>query len=107
MSFRTVLLGMSIFLNLVLFWALIWGGHGWLAYKNLSQEATALQERIESVSSKNLALSREIRLLLSDDKYVEQVIRKRLNFVKNNEIWYVFPERPVLPEGEGTDETEN
>ena len=36
------------------------------------------------------ALSREIRLLKTDPAYVEKVIRQRLNYVRKNEILYLF-----------------
>ena len=47
---------------------------------------------MQEVEQKNIALSREIELLNSDNKYIEKVIRNKLNFVKNNEILYLFQE---------------
>ncbi|MFV0349621.1 MAG: FtsB family cell division protein [Halodesulfovibrio sp.] len=31
-------------------------------------------------------------MLQSDPAYIERVIRQRMNFVKDNEILYIFPE---------------
>ncbi len=105
MSYRRLLLCCSVFLNIALAWNLIWGEQGLVAYKALQQEFMALNERMDALGSKNIALSREIKLLQSDDKYIEQMIRKRLNFVKDNEIWYIFPDG--LNTGAGLNETEN
>lgn len=104
MTYRHLLLGASIILNLVLFGALIWGEQGLVAYRGLRQELDALGARAEALSEENIRLSREIKLLESDDKYIEQMIRKRLNYIKENEIWYIFPKDRGV---EGADETEN
>lgn len=99
-----MLLGASAALNLALLWALIWGGQGLVTYKGLRAELNELTAKAEALAQKNLELSREIQLLESDEKYIEQVIRKRLNFIKENEIWYIFPEKKGA---EGKDESEN
>lgn len=75
-----------------------------MAYKALSQELSILNARAELLNEKNIQLSREIKLLESDDKYIEQMIRKRLNFIKENEVWYIFPESG---KAEDANETEN
>ena len=99
-----MLLWASIVLNLALLWALVWGGQGLMAYKTLRRELDALAARSEALNKENIRLSREIKLLESDDKYIEQMLRKRLNFIKENEIWYIFPKDRGV---EGADETEN
>ena len=62
--------------------------------------AELLKER-DAFDAVNAGLSREIRLLQSDEKYVEKMIRQRLNFVRSNEILYLFTEdanaRGALP----------
>lgn len=104
MTYRHLLLGASFLLNLVLLWALVWGGQSLGLYKELKQEFEALSKRTADLSEKNLRLSREIKLLESDNKYLEQVIRKRLNYIKENEIWYIFPEDSGV---EDTNEAKN
>lgn len=104
MSLKHLLLAASIFLNMVLVWALVWGGQGLVSYRALRYELDALSERAETLSEKNIQLSREIRLLGSDERHIERMIRKRLNFVKENEIWYIFPGQSVT---EGANESEN
>ena len=107
MWYRHLFLLGSLMLNLLLLWALIWGAQGFFEYNALKQECIALADRLDGLNTANIALSREIRLLRSDDKYMEQMIRKRLNFVKNNEIWYIFPGGQGTLLGEVTDETKN
>ena len=96
LPFKTAALGKMLFLvllvllNAALFSRLMWGSgsiHSWYALKEkqneVSQELTALNEQ-------RAALSREIRLLKTDPDYVEKVIRQRLNYVRKNEILYLF-----------------
>ena len=104
MAFRRLFLLASLILNIVLFWALVWGGQGLVAYKALRRELDVLSERADILNEKNVQLSREIKLLESDDKYIEQMIRKRLNFIRENEVWYIFPGNG---RAEGANETEN
>lgn len=92
MAVRRLMLGLAIFLNLVLVFNLIWGKRGAIAYTDLKARHDALEERIRDIGEDNLELSREIRLLQSDEKYLEKVIRNRLNFVRKNEILYIFPD---------------
>ncbi len=108
MTWRPMLLGVSVLLNLVLVYSLIWGENGAFEYKLLKEQCGALETKIQEYDEKNLALSKEIRLLQSDEKYQEKMIRTRLNFVRDNEILYIFPETkaPEVAE-EGHHETEN
>lgn len=81
----------AVLLNMVLLYTLIWGERGIIAYKELRLRCNALEERIRQAGADNLELSKEIRLLQSDEKYIEKTIRNRLNFVRDNEILYIFP----------------
>lgn len=107
MNYKYPVLGISLLLNLLLVWNLIWGEQGLISYKSLQQEFLLLDERIESLEQQNIALSREIRLLQTDDKYIEQMIRRRLNFIKENEVWYIFPDSRAKSAGESLNETKN
>jgi cell division protein FtsB len=88
---RHIILAVSLLLNLVLVYNLIWGQRGAIAYKELRIRCDTLEERIRRIGDANLDLSKEIRLLQSDEKYIEKMIRNRLNFVRENEILYIFP----------------
>lgn len=88
---RRIVFAVSLLLNMVLVYTLVWGERGIIAYKELRLRCNSLEERIRQAGANNLELSKEIRLLQSDEKYIEKTIRNRLNFVRNNEILYIFP----------------
>ena len=105
---RRLALAASLFLNLVLVYALVWGEGGIMAYKELRLRCEALEDRIRRTGEGNLEISKEIRLLQSDEKYIEKTIRNRLNFVRSNEILYIFPgESDGDPSGVLPNETKN
>ncbi len=93
MAIRRALLGITLLLNAVLLYSLIWGEKGAIAYREHKEQRRAIERRIEELQHANLELSKEIHLLKTDEKYVEKMIRTRLNFVRANEILYVFPEK--------------
>jgi cell division protein FtsB len=107
MNYRYLLFGLSAALNLLLVWALVWGDNGLVAHENLEREYTVLDGQIKALYAKNISLSREIKLLQTDSKYMEYIIRKRLNFVKDNEILYVFPGGQEAKPVEGANEPKN
>lgn len=87
-----LLLTIVIILNILLLGRLFFSEQGLTGYNVLKAETTDLALELEKINEKNLALSREIELLNSDEKYIEKIIRNKLNFVKNNEILYLFQE---------------
>lgn len=91
MFVRRLVFAVSLLLNLVLLYNLIWGDRGVIAYKELRLRCDTLEEHIRQAGNNNMELSKEIRLLQSDEKYIEKTIRNRLNFVRSNEILYIFP----------------
>ena len=108
MSWQRVFIGFSLAINAILLYSLIWGGQGLNAYRNLKEQHQLLEGRIQELDAKNIALSREIRLLQSDEKYQEKVIRNRFNFVKDNEILYIFPgSQDTAKTGAGLHETKD
>ena len=89
---KVFILILAIIVNVVLASRLLWGPQSLVSYRELaSQYAELLKER-DGFDVVNAGLSREIRLLQSDEKYVEKMIRQRLNFVRSNEILYLFTE---------------
>lgn len=92
MSWQRVFVGFSLVINVILVYSLIWGGQGLNAYRNLKEQYQTLEDRVKDLDARNITLSREIRLLQADAQYQEKVIRNRFNFVKDDEILYIFPE---------------
>ena len=85
-----ILLGIAILFNAMLLARLLWGAPAW---QTLRDREADLEDRVAVLDSLNAALSQEIRLLQSDSVYVERAIRQRLNFVRDNEILYLFEEQ--------------
>jgi cell division protein FtsB len=100
-----------VLLNITLAFKLIWGEQGILAHRELKAKSAALEARLADVSARQQRLSDEIRLLRSDAAHMENIVRSRLNYVKDNEVLYMFPEDFSLTgtprSGAATDEAEN
>jgi len=89
---RILLVALLLFINLFLLFRLVWSDQGVFAYMELRNRYAVLQEKIDAVDAKSLDLSQEIRRLKSDKAYQEKVVRERMNFVKKDEILYIFPD---------------
>lgn len=92
-TFIVLALGVA---NVVLFYRMVWSSNGLLAFKDLKEQYTALETRATELDRANLQLSKEIRLLQSDNTYVEKMIRQRLHYVRDNEVLYLFTDSPSL-----------
>ncbi len=87
---RTCILIFLGIINVVVFYRMVWGDGGILAFNALRQEYAQMQQELARVDAQNVQLSKEIRLLKTDDAYVEKMIRQRLHYVRQNEILYLF-----------------
>lgn len=84
------LLILSVMLNLALLSRIVWGSHSLYTWRVLKEKQHELSQELASLDKKRADLSREIRLLKTDPAYVEKIIRQRLNYVRKNEILYLF-----------------
>lgn len=89
---KTIILGLAVLVNLTLIYRLVWGTQSLLVYKEMRDRNAELTSELARYDTLNAALSQEIRLLQTDDRYVERAVRQRLNFVRDNEILYLFNE---------------
>ena len=87
---RSLILVLALVVNASLVFRLVWGPRSVVSYRELAAQHAELEQEIERYDAINAALSREIRLLQTDGRYVEKMIRQRLNFVRSNEILYLF-----------------
>lgn len=101
---RRILLGLLITVNVVLLFRLIWSDHGVIAYMNMRNRSVKLESQLRDVDAKSLELSNEIRRLKTDRAYQEMVIRDRMNYVKENEVLYIFSGRTDVAQGAVDDE---
>jgi len=101
---RRILLGLLIAVNVVLLFRLIWSDHGVIAFMNMRNRSVKLENQLRDVDAKSLELSNEIRRLKTDRAYQEMVIRDRMNYVKENEVLYIFSGRTDVAQGAVDDE---
>lgn len=87
--------------DLVLVFHMVWGDNGLINYSELCREYERAEQRLSELDAANAALSRDIRLLRTDDQYVEQVIRQQFHYLRENEILYLFGETSVDLPGTG------
>ncbi|MBG0789235.1 MAG: septum formation initiator family protein [Desulfovibrionaceae bacterium] len=104
---RLIFVALLLIINLLLLFRLVWSEQGVFAYLELKERYDVLRQKVEDVDARSLDLSQEIRKLKSDRGYQEKVVRERMNFVKKDELLYIFPDENAKPGGEGTDEREN
>lgn len=93
-------------LNILLLARLLVGGQSIFAYSHQKDRHDELVRKLEQAESRNIELSREIKRLKNDRKYQEKIVRERLNFVRKDEILYVFPEKHQTG-GEASNASEN
>ncbi len=108
MVWSRVLIGLLIVVNLVLAYQVLVSNESLFAYIDLRKRYEEMERRIADLDEKNLSLSQEIRLLKSDRDHIERMIREQLNFVRQDEMLYVFPNTAVdTPSEPGADEDKN
>jgi cell division protein FtsB len=86
--------------NLVLIYSLLWSEHGLFAYLNLKERHTELSRKVDVAESSNVALSREIIWLREDRRYLEKIIRTQMNYLKGDEVLYIFREQEPETSGD-------
>lgn len=92
MLWNRLLLGLIFLLNLFLLYSIVLSDQGIFSYLELRKRNEEMAIRIEELHDKTVELSREIRLLESDSGYIQKVIRQQMNFVKQRDVLYVFPQ---------------
>lgn len=101
---KRILLAVLVVVNLVLLFRLIWSEHGVFAYMNMRERGEKLEAQLQDIDAKSLELSKEIRRLKGDKAYQAMVIRDRMNYVKGNEVLYIFSGGVNVPQGAADDE---
>ena len=84
------ILSLGLFIILLAFSWLAFGDRGLIDLYSMEMQRKACIERIEQLSKENQALHEELKLLSNDMEYVETLIRRKLNLVKENEVLYRF-----------------
>lgn len=107
MLVRVALIVILGIFNIALLGKVIWGPTGIMEYRNLKTQLLNLREKVNRLDAENRSLSREIRLLQSDGKYVEKMVRQRLHYLKDNEVVYIFASPETARNGVQSNDTKN
>ncbi len=75
-----------LFLGLALF-----GERGVVRVLDASRHRDGLQSEVHKLEARNAGLKKEIKALRGDKKFIEDIARKELGMVGDNEIIFVFP----------------
>ncbi|WP_027184926.1 FtsB family cell division protein [Desulfovibrio inopinatus] len=92
MLWRRALLFTLIGLNLFLLYGFFLGNDGLFTYLELKEQYRDLTSILEKTHGKCIDLSQEIRWLKSDREFIEKMTRNKMNYLKQNEILYIFPQ---------------
>lgn len=99
MGVRLFVLCLLILVNATLCYKAVWGENGLINHGRLKEQQFAAEEECRQLDDANRALSREIRLLQTDNVYVERMIRERLHYLRDNEILYLFDDTDTASGG--------
>lgn len=80
----------ALVLVFFLLWIVFAPGRGLLHYLRLKKEMNALTEENARLEARNAELSEDIKRMRSDDKYLEEVARKKHGLLKKNETVFEF-----------------
>lgn len=80
----------ALVLVFFLLWIVFAPGRGLLDFLRLKKEMSALTEENARLEARNAELSEDIKRMRSDDKYLEEVARKKHGLLKKNETVFEF-----------------
>jgi cell division protein FtsB len=93
---RTLFLGFALLLNVTLGYRLFFSEQSFFAWQGVQRHFSNMQQQLLDIQQKLTFLSEEIRLLQSNNDYIERAVRERLNYVRENEILYVFEKKQLV-----------
>lgn len=85
-----IVIGISLF---VLFLLVYYAPYGCHTYLVMREDLARVNSEIDRLKSQNQEIKKEITLLKTDPRYVEQVAREKLGMLKKNEIIFEVPEK--------------
>ena len=94
---KSTILSFAILMNITLGYSLFLGDQSFFAWRSLHTKYTELTAELDFINQKKASLSQQIRLLQNDSAYIEKIIRQRLNYVRENEILYIFEKETEEP----------
>ena|GEM_PF-152481 len=80
----------AVIMILFLLWVMFAPGRGLFHYLQLKKEIDALAEENSRLTAKNAVLIEDINRLRSDDRYLEEVARKKHGLLRKDETVFEF-----------------
>ena len=93
---RTLFLGFAVLLNVTLGYRVFFSEQSFFAWQGVQRHFADMQQQLLDIQQKLAFLSEEIRLLQGNNDYIERAVRERLNYVRENEILYVFEKKQLV-----------
>lgn len=93
---QRIFISIAVALMFSLLFFIIFGEHGFIDLNALKAEKVELKEKNDWLSQKNLSLSGEIDRLKNDPSYIENIARRELGMVGENEL-ILKPQRLPKP----------
>ncbi len=89
---KKILILLLLAVNLMLAYQLYSGPGSITAYLENRAAYEELQKQNRHVVSENKLLSTQIKHLRQNETYIEDAVRKEMNYVREDEVIYFFPE---------------
>ena len=87
---KRVVSGVLLVIIFYFVWLTWFGSRGDRALRSVENEINRLSERNQELKVENQCLEHKIRLLQSDARYQELVVRRELHMIRDNEILFIF-----------------
>ncbi len=100
---KSAVLAICLMLTLFTLSSVLFGDQSVVALQKAKDSLASIKSQLTQIDIQNATISNEIRLLQSDQAYLEKMIRQQLNYVKGSEIIYVFEKEEENPYWNGAD----
>lgn len=90
---KRVISGVLLIVIFYFSWLTWFGSRGDRALRSVESEINRIGEHNQELKVENQLLEHKIRLLQSDARYQELVVRRDLHMIRENEILFVFENR--------------
>lgn len=87
---KSTILTFALLMNITLGYNLFLGEQSFFVWRSLHERHDGLIIDLDAANEKKANISQQIRALQNDASYMEKLIRQRLNYVRENEVLYIF-----------------
>jgi cell division protein FtsB len=88
---RRIATGGVLLLTTWLFFHVMFGANGWVAYEQKRNEMRELQQQVEALQQESRSHEDQIKALKTDRQAIEREAREQLHYARPGEVVYVSP----------------